>query len=76
MQIQSTILQDVIHIRILELKSQKEKRNITMYSIVKIVDRLLLENGQVNLPETTMRIDVVNVVGRLDLTLKKAIIRF
>ena len=63
MQIQSTILQDVIHMKILELKNQKEKRNITMYSIAKIADRFLLENGQVNLPEITMRIDAVNVVA-------------
>ena len=76
MQIQSTILQDVIHTKILELKSQKGKRNIIMYSIAKIVGRLLLENGQVNLPETTMRIYVVNVVGKLSLMQKRAIVRF
>ena len=60
----------------MELKSQKGKRNIIMYSIAKIVGRLLLENGQVNLPETTMRIDVVNVVGKLSLMQKRAIVRF
>ena len=76
MQIQSTILQDVIHMKNLELKNQKEKRNIIMCSIVKIVDRLLLENGQANLPKTTMRIDVVNVVGKLSLMQKRAIVRF
>ena len=60
----------------LELKSQREKRNITMYLFVKIVGRLLLENGQANLPEITMRIDVVNVVGKLDLMQKKVTTKF
>jgi len=76
MQIQSTILHAQIVKRILELKSQQGKRNITMCFIVKIVGRLLLENVQVNLPKTTMRTDVVNVGAKSDLTQNIATIRF
>ena len=76
MQIQSTILQDVLIMQVWELKIQKEKRNITMYLFVKIAGRPLLENGQANLPEISMLIDVVSAAENLGLMQAKAIIRF
>ena len=76
MQIQSTILQDVLIMKIWELKAQKKRENIIMCLFAKIVGRLLSENEQANLPKTTMHIDVVSAAENLGLTQAKAIIGF